>query len=179
MSKEVVVKGKWLAKILRHDSEGLSMNNDGFVLVSDILNHMKISQEFLDEIVYTNSKNRFEYSDTKLNIRARQGHSIENVEIDFEKVSVENAPDILYHGTNKENTAKILEVGLHKMSRNFVHLSKDEETAIQVGNRKRGELVILKIYIKSYLKNNLHAELFISSNGVYLIKQVDPDYIVI
>lgn len=176
--KELVKKGKHLAKILRHDTEGLSIDDSGFIKTIDVLNHLKIESDFLDEIVSKNNKNRFEFNSDKSAIRARQGHSLENVEIDFKRVPTEEAPQILYHGTNKECAKKILEVGLHKMSRNFAHLSKDEETAIQVGKRKKGELAILKVYIRSYLKKNLHAELFLSSNGVYLIKVVSPEYIV-
>lgn len=43
-------------------------------------------------------------------------------------------PDILYHGTGEKYVSSIDKEGLLPKSRLYVHLSKDEDTAVNVGN---------------------------------------------
>ena len=68
--------GRKISYLLRHDPEDLSMDNNGWVNVSDLLNKLDIEKSTLDEIVETNNKKRFSYNEDETTIRANQGHSI-------------------------------------------------------------------------------------------------------
>mgnify|MGYP000461582901 CR=1 FL=1 len=56
--------------------------------------------------------------------------------------------------------------GLKKMSRQFVHLSADKETAKKVGYRKKGNLLIIKIKSKEAFENDI--KFYKEENGVWL-----------
>ena len=90
------------------------------------------SQEILDEIVSTtNNKQRYEYSEDRTMIRARQGHSI-NVNVELSEAT---PLDVLYHGIATRFLESIYSNGLVAGNRLYVHLSPDEATAINVGAR--------------------------------------------
>lgn len=74
----------------------------------------------LKEIVATNNKQRFEFSEDMTRIRAIQGHSV-HVDVELEEVL---PPDILYHGTGERFVNSIMEQGINKGNRLFVHLSE-------------------------------------------------------
>ena len=63
--------------------------------------------------------------------------------------------------------------GLKPMSRLYVHLSKDIETALKVGKR-HGEPVVLKVCSGNMYQNG--HQFFLSENGVWLTKKVDGQY---
>lgn len=163
---------KQLSYVLRHKPEsiGITLTKDGYAEVSVILNKLKITMDDLILLVDTNNKKRFAFNNDKTLIRANQGHSI-NVKIDYKKVI---PPTILYHGTPTKNVGSIMKSGLQKMNRHFVHLSKDTQTAQNVGSR-RGECIILEIDTKSMLQDGYI--FYISDNNVYLIDEVPTKYI--
>ena len=97
----------------------------------------------------------------------------EEIDIDFKMVV---PPEFLYHGTVQKYVDSIMETGLSKQSRNYLHLSRDVETATNVGSR-RGSPVILKIHALDMHKDG-HV-FYISKNGVYLIELVPSNYITI
>jgi len=74
-------------------------------------------------------------------IRALYGHSLPG----RLKKSSAVPPDLLYHGTAPETVPLIREAGLLRMGRQYVHMSLDEATALQVGRRKASEPVILRV----------------------------------
>ncbi|MBP3789569.1 MAG: RNA 2'-phosphotransferase [Prevotella sp.] len=82
-------------------------------------------------IAATNNKQRFEFSEDMTRIRARQGHSI-RVDVELEE---KLPPDILYHGTGERFVNSILDQGINKGNRLYVHLSETKETAVNVGKR--------------------------------------------
>lgn len=162
-------RGKELAFLLRHDKD-YSFDSHGWRDVQDLYNNHGYTKELLEEIVRTDSKGRYEFDNEKKNIRARQGHSV-NVNPDL----IESVPpEILYHGTSKRFLDSILSEGIQKMSRTHVHLSKDIETAIRVGER-HGAPVVLKVF--SDQMSNDGVKFFLSGNGVWLTDYVDPKYI--
>jgi putative RNA 2'-phosphotransferase len=63
--------------------------------------------------------------------------------------------------------------GLKPMSRQWVHLSKDYDTAVNVGSR-HGKAIVLRINAKQFVADG--NELYISDNGVWQTKYVDPKY---
>jgi putative RNA 2'-phosphotransferase len=166
---------KRLALGLRHNpmlvfSQDLS--SDGFIDIDIVLDKLNITKDELNDIVDNNDKNRFEIKDDK--IRARQGHSIK-VNLSFD---VAIPPDILYHGTNTRSKDIIMNDGIKKMSRQYVHLSFDIETATKVGLRKCSKdnnLVILKIDALNMYNNDYI--FYLSSNNVWLIDYVPTNYI--
>lgn len=170
MAKE---KSKFLSMLLRHKPEelGLSMDENGWVLIKDLLEKTKWSLSALDYIVITNNKKRFEYDETKDKIRAVQGHTIE-VELDLEKIV---PPGILYHGTTVAIANKIIINGLKKMKRNHVHLSSNMEVAKEVGQRYGIPSIIFTIDTTAMVKDG--HQFYVSNNGVFLIDQVPAKYL--
>ena len=174
---------KFLSFILRHKPEeiGLKLEEDGWVNLGSLMiainNHEAsnwvIDMDMIEYIVANDKKKRYSFNSNKTKIRANQGHSIKDLKINFEKV--DNPPEVLYHGTSKENAKLIMDSGILKsMSRQMVHLSKDIETASNVGNR-HGKLEILKIDTKKAVQSGI--EFFISENGVYLVKELSTEFI--
>jgi putative RNA 2'-phosphotransferase len=125
----------------------------------------------LDDIVKTNNKQRYEYNEDETLIRARQGHSIK-VDVNL---SESTPPDILYHGTATRFLDSILEKGIVKGNRLYVHLSKDEETATTVGAR-HGKPYVLKIDAKKMYEDGI--KFYLSNNNVWLTDFVDAKYII-
>lgn len=160
--------------VLRHKPEtiDLELDKNGWGDVGFIIENIDgLTMDILEDIVETNNKKRFSFNEDKSKIRANQGHSIKDIELDLEKVV---PPFELFHGTAKKTVPLIKKDGIQKMKRHAVHLSEDEETAGNVGSRK-GEHVILTIEAKR-MYNDGH-KFFISENGVYLTEHVPSKYI--
>jgi putative RNA 2'-phosphotransferase len=168
---------KFLSLILRHNPDmiGLPLDENGWADVEDLLarsaRHGNIfSREELEEVIATNDKQRFSFSEDKIRVRANQGHSIE-VELQLEE---KIPPVVLYHGTVEKFLSNIREEGLRKMTRHHVHLSKDRETAEKVGER-RGSAIILTIRSEEMSRDGL--VFYVSANGVWLTEHVPTKYI--
>lgn len=169
--KSFTNKSKVVAEILRHDpyKHGLTISNEGWVSVFDIIEKVKCLSSFkiIAEIVGKDSKGRYSFNTDFTMVRANQGHSLDCVTIKLERVFPTHA---LYHGTNPNLFDTLMEEGLKPMKRQYVHLSSDIDTAYSVGKRysKNKEPIIFKI------ENFDNMEVFISENGVHLTKSVDP-----
>ena len=84
-------------------------------------------------------------------------------------------PDILYHGTTHKALDAIMNDGLKPMGRQYVHLSVDTETAVQVGKRRDNDPVILKIdALKAY---NDGVRFYKGNDKVILADHVPQQYI--
>ncbi len=169
----------FISLVLRHkpDAAGIALDEHGWVNVDDLLvgvNHSgrKINMEILEEIVKTDSKQRYSFNQDKTLIRANQGHSV-LVDVELKE---QEPPEFLYHGTAARFLKSIEAEGLKPMSRLYVHLSNDVETALTVGKR-HGEAVLLKIYSGDMYKNG--EKFYLSENGVWLTKAVDAKYFTI
>lgn len=168
---------KFLSLVLRHAPEKIELQIDenGWITVNELIKqcnkfHKKIDLELLNYVVETNDKKRFAFNDDKTKIRASQGHSI-SVDLNIETII---PPDFLFHGTVDEFIMSIKKEGLKKMSRQHVHLSQIEETAIKVGSR-RGKPIILIVNSKQ-----MHLDGFVfylSENRVWLTDGVPAKYI--
>ncbi|MCI5140900.1 MAG: RNA 2'-phosphotransferase [Candidatus Electrothrix sp. ATG1] len=168
---------KFLSLILRHAPEtiGLCLDAKGWVAVDELLqaaetNGTVISRERLEEIVFTNDKQRFAFSPDGLRIRANQGHS---VNVDLELAPVE-PPPVLFHGTATRFLPSIGSQGLRSMSRQHVHLSVTRDQAHRVGAR-HGRPVVLEIDAEG-MSDAGHL-FFLSANGVWLTEAVSVDFI--
>lgn len=172
-----VKTSRFLSFVLRHHPEsiGLSLDQNGWVEVDLLLSAMKrqgrgISRSFLEQVVATNDKKRFAFSDDGSRIRASQGHSL-SVDLALE---TQAPPEVLYHGTVASFLASIRSEGLKPGSRQHVHLSIDRETARKVGQR-RGKPVILRIAAKT-MQAQGH-QFYCSANGVWLVDWVPPEFL--
>ena len=169
--------GKFLSLILRHDpgTIGIELDENGWADVNELIEKCKkhryhFSMEDLIEIVETNDKQRYSFNEKRSKIRANQGHSID---IDLDLSPVE-PPEYLYHGTATRFMSSIMEKGILKGSRQHVHLSKDKQTATNVGLR-HGKPVILTI-----MSGKMHRDgipFYLSDNGVWLTDYIDTKYI--
>jgi len=175
--KELGRKGKYMSLLLRHkpEKENLVMNKQGYVKVSQLCSALNISREELEWIVNNNNKKRFEYMDHGQMIRATQGHSFE---IDYGYASVE-PPEFLYHGTSYDNKKSICKNGLLKMDRQHVHLTKDEDTAQQVGLRYSktiGNLWLITVNAKKMHEDGY--KFYVTNNNVWLTDIVPSKYFI-
>jgi putative RNA 2'-phosphotransferase len=177
MSPDLVRLSKFLSLVLRHEPEriGINLDPEGWVAVEDLLAAAAragkpISREQLDLVVATNDKKRFAFSPDGARIRASQGHSVE-VDLGLPPVV---PPERLFHGTATRFLDSIRAEGLRPQSRQHVHLSPDEETAVKVGQR-HGKPVVLVVFAGA-----MHHEghlFFRSENGVWLTAEVPVRYL--
>lgn len=167
---------KFLSLVLRHqpDKINLKLDLNGWAEVDDLLNKMpfEITYNELKQLVDSNDKQRFTLNNTGCKIRANQGHSIKQIDLNFEP---KLPPEILYHGTTHKFVSLIEKEGLKKMKRQHVHLSRTEETAIKVGSR-RGVPVVLSIKALEMFKDGI--SFYKSKNGVWLTDHVPAKYII-
>ena len=169
MKTTMIEKGKKLSYLLRHDKD-YNFDEHGWREVSDLVNNHGYTIEEIDELVETNDKKRYEYNEDKTKIRARQGHSV-NVDVELKEAQ---PPKTLYHGTSTRFLGSILREGILKMSRLYVHLSDNVETAIKVGKR-HGSHIVLTINAEQMTKDG--CKFWLSNNNVWLTEYVDPKYI--
>lgn len=177
MQKEHVKISRFLSLVLRHQPEtiGLQLDDNGWVGVEDLVNACnangrRLSRETLDEVVRTNDKQRFAFSDDGTRIRASQGHSV-TVELNYQPLA---PPALLYHGTATRFVESIRRQGLVRGTRHHVHLSGDRETAVKVGAR-HGKAVVLLVEAGRMQESGF--AFYQSENGVWLTESVPPTFI--
>ena len=169
--KKLSRKSKVIAEILRHNpfKYGLDITSKGWVSVQGIINNVGCIKDIsvLEDIVYKDEKSRYAFNEDKTLIRAKQGHSIPSIDIDFDRYY---PTEDLYHGTSPAVVENILTEGLRSMKRQYVHLTLNTETAYSVGKRysKDKEPVILRV------RKDADIEFFISENNVVLTKKEIP-----
>ena len=178
-NKEKENISKYMALVLRHKPEeaNLTLNKEGYTSVNDLIQAIKknfgaFTIEDLETIGAEDSKGRYSFNDKKTMIRANQGHSTNQVNITFKEVV---PPDILYHGTATRFLNSIYKEGLKPMTRQYVHLSDNLETANKVGER-HGNVYVIKINSKEMYENG--CKFYLSDNGVYLTTAVLPKYFI-
>ena len=167
---------RYICLILRHKPEtiGIMLDKHGWANVKELIEGVSktypIDIGILEEIVRTDEKQRYSFNEDKTHIRANQGHSIDvAVELD-----ILEPPVYLFHGTGKKYEETIDRDGLISKSRLYVHLSKDVETAINVGKR-HGEPVI---YLVDSRKMHQDGYTFYRSvNGVWMTNNVPAEYL--
>ena len=176
---ELTKISKKMSYMLRHSTDPLYIDlNGGWADVNTIIKALKerypeVTRSVVEQIVAQDEKGRYSFNDKKTKIRANQGHSIPDVVIEMEQPE---PPELLYHGTATRFLPTILEEGLKPMSRQYVHISSDLETAIQIGKR-HGKPVVLVIRARDFI-NDGHP-LYRSSNGVWLAEEVPCEYFVV
>jgi putative RNA 2'-phosphotransferase len=163
---------KFLSLVLRHEPEtiGLTLDDNGWADIETLIDLANANGKPVTRALIDNDKQRFAISEDGLRIRANQGHSID---VDLALTALE-PPATLYHGTATRFAKSIRNLGLVKQSRQHVHLSSDQATAIKVGTR-HGKPLVLKIRA-----GEMHARglaFFRSENGVWLTDAVAAEFI--
>lgn len=162
--------------ILRHKPEtiGISLDEHGWANVDELIEGIsrthECSMDILEEIVRTDEKQRYSFNEDKTLIRANQGHSIP-VDVELEETL---PPEELWHGTATKYEASIDAQGLIPKSRLYVHLSKDRETAVKVGQRHGKPVLYI---VKAGEMNRDGYKFYLSKNGVWLKKKVPVKYL--
>ena len=172
MSKFQTVS-KFLSLVLRHRPQtiGLTLDENGWADVNDLLKKANVDIATLEFVVATNDKKRFAFNEDKTKIRASQGHSIK-VDLKLEPVS---PPPFLFHGTQADKIDTIKNSGrLCKMKRRYVHLSQDISTAIGVATRRAKNIAVIIVDSKKMTDNG--CLFYLSENGVWLTDSVPSAY---
>ena len=176
---ELIKLSRTVSHALRHapDEYGIKLDNAGWVDTASLLKALEskntlwkgLSEIDLHSMAAAGDKQRYEISDSR--IRAIYGHSVPSP-IEYDETV---PPDLLYHGTTKNNAAKILKGGLKTMKRQYVHLSADVETATQVALRRTPDPVLLKVNAAGAHKAG--AKFYKGNDNVWLTKDIDKIFI--
>ena len=169
---------KFLSLVLRHDPGklGISLDANGWTSIDDLIAKMRggrypqFDRATLESVVASSEKKRFTISPDGALIRAAQGHS---VSVDL-AIQPSMPPAVLYHGTAVKNLSSIREQGLLPGKRQHVHLSKDADTAVMVGQR-HGRPVVLTVDTAGMTAAGML--FYQAENGVWLTDTVPPEYL--
>ena len=138
---------RFMSLILRHKPEiiGISLDEHGWADVDALIAGIAQTHEFNREIL-----EEIVRTDNKQRYSFNEDHTAE------------------------KSVAGIEESGLLPMSRLYVHLSEDEETARKVGAR-HGKLVLY--HVKAGEMYRAGHKFYLSKNGVWLVKAVPVEYL--
>lgn len=177
MSADLTRTSRFLSLILRHKPEVASVRLDahGWADVDALLAGVNaaglpLSRAGLEQIVAEDTKGRYAFSPDGNRIRAVQGHS---VPVDL-GLAPRPPPDVLFHGTSERNLPSIRVDGLLPGTRQHVHLSPDEATALRVG-RRHGRPVVLAVRAGELWRAG--QVFYLAENGVWLTAAVPATYL--
>ena len=155
----------------------LELDGEGWVRVESLLSALReerrewaeLVEGDLHEMIARASKQRYDMRDGK--IRALYGHSLKN------RLAKEpgQPPEVLYHGTPQSAIPTIRSEGLKPMSRQYVHLSADRETAVEVGRRRDPDAALLVVRAGEAHRNGV--TFYRGNEIVWLADHVPPQFI--
>ncbi len=170
---------KTVSHALRHEPwlYELELDSEGWTPVESLLSALRkersewseLCADDLAHMMADSSKLRHEIRDDR--IRAIYGHSVAGK---LRKVPA-IPPEVLFHGTSPDSLEQIRSVGLLPMTRQYVHLSTDEATAIEVGRRKSKTPVILRVLAKEAAANDVR--FYEGNEKVWLADSVSPEFL--
>ncbi|ATW25303.1 RNA 2'-phosphotransferase [Candidatus Formimonas warabiya] len=154
----------------------LELDGEGWVDITQLLSSLheckewqELNEQDLHVMIEKSDKKRHEIACGKL--RALYGHSIPQKVLKEPKAP----PEILYHGTARRFIQAIKEKGLLPQNRQYVHLSVDTETALQVGKRRDDEPILLRICALEAW--NTGVKFFLGNDKVWLADSIPSKYI--
>ncbi|WP_437592129.1 RNA 2'-phosphotransferase [Sorangium sp. So ce1000] len=168
---------KKLSWLLRHGapSQGVAMDDAGWVAVDDVLKALGMPRSLLDEVVENNTKNRLEIRGDR--VRASQGHSREGMpvtlaglEASWEEVHGDAS---LWHGTSVDAVRGIAREGIRPVARTHVHCTDALGSA--VGKRSKVDVML---EISPVRLRTRGVRVFRSQNGVILVREVPLECLV-
>lgn len=168
-----------IAGALRHFPEklGLMMDGKGWVDISSLIEAIGtgrsgfnwLSIHHIEALVATDPRGRYQIDGGM--IRATYGHTID--------VSPDDLPladlDELYYPVTEEEADIVIEGGLHPTDRKKVHLSGSIEKAIEAGEVRTEDPLILKIDGKKARKDGVN--IYHAGTDVYITDGIDAKYI--
>jgi putative RNA 2'-phosphotransferase len=172
---------KVMSHALRHEPwiYELELDDQGFTPVDELVDALRrngpgwegVTREDVARVVAHSfgGKKRFEVAGDR--IRALYGHSLPG------KLRKELAepPARLFHGTSPAAAALIAEGGLLPSGRQYVHLSSDRATAVQVGRRKARDPVILVVDAARAFAGGVR--FYVGNENVWLADAVPAAYV--
>ncbi|WP_338844857.1 RNA 2'-phosphotransferase [Massilia sp. W12] len=169
---------RFLSFILRHQPEsiGVQLDSDGWTDVEALLakaarHGHTISHELLLHVVQSNDKRRFTLSPEGDKIRAAQGHSSKQVNLQY---APQIPPPQLFHGTASRFVASILRQGLRPGQRQHVHLSSELKTAKAVGARHGAPVIFA---VDAAAAHAAGIAFYQADNGVWLCGPLPAQYL--
>jgi putative RNA 2'-phosphotransferase len=172
---------KFLALILRHQPErfALELDDEGWASLPEVMEILKGLPNFrwatradVTAVVEGDTgdgKRRFQVEENR--IRACYGHSLTRP-IRYEPVT---PPSVLYHGTSPNAIESIRREGLRPMERQYVHLSTDPKTAVQVGARHNEHPIVLTI--RAGDARTAGVVFYQADEAIYLAKHIPPGFV--
>lgn len=140
---------KTLSHALRHEPwlYELELDDEGWAPLDVLLSALREQQDEwrdlsridVERMIGGSSKRRHEIVGER--IRALYGHSVP-IKLRREQAT---PPAILFHSTSPNAADAITHDGLKPMSRQYVHLSVDKATALEVGRRKSRAPVLFEL----------------------------------
>lgn len=170
-----------LIRILRRDAqiEGIPVREDGYVRVSDLLQHPtlhSVELATLEKIVKQDSKQRFHlYRDkgaTENSIVAgwwicvHQGPGLTNIELDMRRIDKDAAPPLAIHGTPDMAWKLIARNGLSRMARDHIHLAQNIADYGVIRDMRTQSRVLIYIDVEKAMHDDI--AFFESRNGMIL-----------
>nr|WP_088810611.1 MULTISPECIES: RNA 2'-phosphotransferase [unclassified Listeria] len=154
----------------------LELDKNGWVPIDQLLQALHQSTEWqnvefddLKVMIEKSEKKRHEIKEDS--IRALYGHSVPMKIVKEEAIP----PKFLYHGTAHNLLSEIEKSGLSPMSRQYVHLSEDIETASLVGKRKEKNPIILVINTENARAKG--TKFYLGNEKVWLADTIPSEFI--
>lgn len=175
---------KSLSKLLRHDIVKLNLqahfSKDGYLPLDIVMNihYIKRQNPSINDIIYitqTSDKQRFDLKkiENEYYIRANQGHSDEvNKLLDPDMfltriyTYLDEPENNCIHGTFTENIKSIMENGLSKMSRGYIHFASSMNAKSGIRKDYSKPDILLYIDMEKAIQDGI--EFYMSKNGVIL-----------
>jgi len=177
--KELNSLSRILAGALRHFPEkfGLMMDGKGWVDILLLIEAIGIGRSgfnwlkphHIEALVFTDPRGRYQIDGGM--IRATYGHTID---VNLDDLPIAEIDEFFYPVTEEEIDI-ILEGGLHPIDRKKVHLSGTIEKAIEAGNVRTDNPLILKIDGKKAKKAGL--KIYQAGKDVFITDAIDAKFI--
>ncbi|EJD07666.1 uncharacterized protein FOMMEDRAFT_116035 [Fomitiporia mediterranea MF3/22] len=185
---------KTLSWVLRHGAktEGLAVRPDGYSRVRDLLALPRFSDvnfQTLERIVQHDAKERyhllFETSESESSavedcwwIRANQGHTMKNINLEFAEITDAGQIPMAVHGTNLQAWQKIEKEGLSPMKRTHIHLAQHVshiKGARATPGLRNNSQVLIYVDLDKALRAGIR--FYLSANRVVLTKGDETGYL--
>ena len=154
----------------------LELDKNGWVPIAQLLqafhktaDWQNVELDDLKVMIEKSEKKRHEIKENS--IRALYGHSVPMKIVKEEAIP----PKFLYHGTAHNFLSEIEKNGLSPMSRQYVHLSEDIETANLVGKRKDKTPIILAINTENAREKGV--KFYLGNEKVWLADSIPSEFI--
>lgn len=177
--RELNLLGRTMAGVLRHFPQryGLEMDEHGWVDLQDLVTAIRIRHKkfrFLKPhhiiaLIQTDPKGRYLFDEGR--VMATYGHSLD---LDLE-LPTDDIPPILFYPTTEEESSILLEAGLRPADRQWVHLSDTLESAMEAGQVRTANPVILEVDADRARDDGIVIKK--AGKFVYITDEIPPDYV--